>query len=206
MNKIYNINLGGYPFTIDDDAYKVLDKYLKAITGHFSGSEGCEDIISDIEARIAELFNEHLKGQPIVGLREVESMIAVMGTPEEFGAAPEAETIAEDMSSRSKKSRSVKIHAPKLHAASMQAVSESHGGSQADQSACDQPAPVRQQAKSKPANKPASSNPNRPARSIQPVAGKGRQTAWVAGGRPSIGLCQRGSHVQSNFELVVFYI
>jgi len=86
MNKIFNINLGGYPFTIDDDAYHKLDKYLKTIKNHFSQSEGCDDIITDIEARIAELFNQELKGQPIVGLREVERVIKVMGTPEEFGA------------------------------------------------------------------------------------------------------------------------
>ena len=35
------------------------------------------------------MFNEHLKGQPIVGMREVEKVISVMGTPEEFGATPE---------------------------------------------------------------------------------------------------------------------
>ena len=86
MNKIFNINLGGYPFTIDDDAYYKLDKYLSTIKDHFSTSEGCEDIISDIESRIAELFNEHLKGQPIVGMREVEKVIEIMGKPEEFGA------------------------------------------------------------------------------------------------------------------------
>ncbi len=89
MNKIFNINLGGYPFTIDDDAYRSLDKYLSTIKRHFSKSEGCDDIISDIEIRIAELFNEHLKGQPIVGLREVDKVMAVMGTPEEFGATEE---------------------------------------------------------------------------------------------------------------------
>lgn len=91
MNKIFNINLGGYPFTIDDDAYKKLDKYLATIQKHFSKSEGCEDIITDIEIRIAELFNEHLKGQPIVGLREVDKIISIMGTPEDFGAAAEEE-------------------------------------------------------------------------------------------------------------------
>lgn len=91
MNKIFNINLGGYPFTIDDDAYRSLDKYLSTIKRHFSKSEGCDDIISDIEIRIAELFNEHLKGQPIVGLREVNKVMTVMGTPEEFGAAEEDE-------------------------------------------------------------------------------------------------------------------
>ena len=86
MNKIFNINLGGYPFTIDDDAYQVLNRYLNTINRHFSKSEGCEDILSDIEARIAELFNEHLKGQPIVSIREVEKVIEIMGRPEEFGA------------------------------------------------------------------------------------------------------------------------
>ncbi len=99
MNKIYNINLGGYPFTIDDDAYTELSRYLKTISRHFSRSEGCEDIISDIEIRIAELFNEHLKGQPIVGIREVRKMISIMGTPEEFGASTEDDHI-EDTKSR----------------------------------------------------------------------------------------------------------
>jgi len=66
MNKIFNINLGGYPFTIDEDAFQKLDKYLKTISGHFSASEGCDEIVSDIESRIAELFTEHLKGRPII--------------------------------------------------------------------------------------------------------------------------------------------
>lgn len=89
MNKIFNINLGGYPFTMDDNAFYALDKYLNTIKGHFSKSEGCDDIISDIEARIAELFNEELKGQPIVGMREVDKVIKVMGKPQEFGATEE---------------------------------------------------------------------------------------------------------------------
>ena len=86
MNKIFNINLGGYPFTIDEDAYKKLNEYISTIEHHFARSEGCEDIIADIESRMAELFNEQLKGQPIVGVREVETAIKIMGTPEEFGA------------------------------------------------------------------------------------------------------------------------
>lgn len=89
MNKIFNINLGGYPFTIDDDAYRALDRYLSTIKKHFSPSEGCEEIIADIEARIAELFNDELKGQPIVSMREVEKVIGTMGRPEDFGAQEE---------------------------------------------------------------------------------------------------------------------
>ena len=86
MNKILNINLGGYPFVIDDDAYKKLNKYLDTIQKHFRKSEGCDEIVGDIEARIAELFNEHAKGQRIISMRDVEGVIQIMGTPQEFGA------------------------------------------------------------------------------------------------------------------------
>ena len=86
MNKIYNINLGGYPFTIDDDAYQQLNQYLKTIHKHFQDAEGRDEIISDIEARIAELFNESSEGRQIVTIQDVERAIQIMGTPEEFGA------------------------------------------------------------------------------------------------------------------------
>ena len=56
MNKVFNINLGGYPFTIDEDAFGHLNQYLDAIHRHFESSEGYEDISSDIEDRMAELI------------------------------------------------------------------------------------------------------------------------------------------------------
>ena len=87
MNKISNINLGGFPFTIDEDAYQALDKYLKTIHKHFRKSEGYEEITTDIETRLAELFQEKLEGRPIVTLPDVKNVIAIMGTPEDFGAA-----------------------------------------------------------------------------------------------------------------------
>ena len=86
MNKVFNINLGGYPFVMDDEAYHKLDKYLNTIHKHFKKSEGCEEIVGDIEARIAELFNEHAKGQPIISMRDVNGVIEIMGTPQDFGA------------------------------------------------------------------------------------------------------------------------
>ncbi len=87
MNKIFNINLGGYPFTIDDDAYDCLSKYLKTIHRHFKKSEGYEEITSDIENRMAELFQENKGAQPIVSLKMVTDTISIMGTPEDFGAS-----------------------------------------------------------------------------------------------------------------------
>ena len=79
MNKISNINLGGFPFTIDEDAYQALDKYLKTIHKHFRKSEGYEEITTDIETRMAELFQEKLEGRPIVTSPDVKNVIAIMG-------------------------------------------------------------------------------------------------------------------------------
>jgi phage shock protein PspC (stress-responsive transcriptional regulator) len=91
MNKVFNINLGGYPFTIDEDAYNHLRSYLETIHNHFRKTEGYEEITHDIEARLAELFVERLSSRPIVGYQEVEDAIAIMGRPEEFGADPVSE-------------------------------------------------------------------------------------------------------------------
>lgn len=88
MNKIFNVNLGGYPFTIDENAYHKLNKYLDTIAVHFADSEGCQDILEDIEARMAELFYEKTKSKSIISIKDLEDVITIMGTPEDFGAEP----------------------------------------------------------------------------------------------------------------------
>ena len=86
MKQILNINLGGYPVTIDTDAYEHLSKYLDAIEGHFKESDAAEEILSDIETRMAELFKENIHPRTIVTMPDVKSAIDIMGTPEMFGA------------------------------------------------------------------------------------------------------------------------
>ncbi|MCZ2101045.1 MAG: PspC domain-containing protein [Chitinophagales bacterium] len=88
MKKVFNINLGGYPYSIDDDAYAYVQQYLETIEHHFSTSKGCDEILYDIEVRMAELFQEHLKGRLIISMKEVDEVVAIMGKPEDFGAEP----------------------------------------------------------------------------------------------------------------------
>lgn len=84
MNKIININLGGKPFTIDDNAYEYLLKYLNSLKQYFKDYEEKEDIIYDIEARLGEIFEERLVNRSIVGMHDVEEAMEQMGTPEDF--------------------------------------------------------------------------------------------------------------------------
>jgi hypothetical protein len=64
MNKILNINLGGYALTIDDDAYEYLQAYIDSIRKRFSESEGRDEIVSDIEARLGEIISQNLGNRP----------------------------------------------------------------------------------------------------------------------------------------------
>ena len=58
MKNTENISLGGYAFTIEADAYTELDAYINEIRSGFSGDPSAEEIIADIEERIAELLKE----------------------------------------------------------------------------------------------------------------------------------------------------
>ena len=108
MKKVVNINLGNYPFTIDEDAYAMLSEYLNNIKLHFHDSEGRDEILEDIETGLAEIFREKMAGGQIVTMKEVNEAVGVMGTPEDFGAElPEEEpTVAATSSSRKKKKKS----------------------------------------------------------------------------------------------------
>lgn len=85
MNKTVNINLGGMFFHIDEDAYQKLSRYFEAIKRSLTNSNGQDEIIKDIEMRIAELFTEkHSSGKQVISIRELDEVIAVMGQPEDY--------------------------------------------------------------------------------------------------------------------------
>ncbi|CAM3947724.1 PspC domain-containing protein [Flavobacterium antarcticum] len=85
MNKTVNINLGGTFFHIDEDAYQKLSRYFEAIKRSLTNSNGQDEIIKDIEMRIAELFAEkHSNGKQVISLKELDEVIAVMGQPEDY--------------------------------------------------------------------------------------------------------------------------
>lgn len=85
MKKTININLAGIHFHIDEDAYYKLSNYLEAIQRSLKNAEGSEEIMQDIEARIAELFTEKIdSNKQVISTRELDEVIAVMGQPEDY--------------------------------------------------------------------------------------------------------------------------
>ena len=85
MNKTVNINLGGMFFHIDEDAYQKMTRYFDAIKRSLSNSTGQDEIIKDIEMRIAEIISEkHTHDKQVINSKEVDEIIAIMGQPEDY--------------------------------------------------------------------------------------------------------------------------
>jgi phage shock protein PspC (stress-responsive transcriptional regulator) len=92
MKKVININFHGRVIPIEETAYDILKQYVESLRRYFANEEGRDEIINDIEGRIAELFSERLKsGATCITDAHVNAIIASMGRPEDF-EAEEAET------------------------------------------------------------------------------------------------------------------
>ncbi len=85
MNKTVDINLAGFLFHIDEEAYARLKQYLNAVEASLKNDPGKSEIMSDIEARIAELFFDKQAFQnQVINTGMVEEVIAIMGEPEDY--------------------------------------------------------------------------------------------------------------------------
>ncbi len=96
MKPTTTINLNGLVFYIDDDAYQTLFTYLNDVRRQIGETVDNEEIMHDVEARIAELFSEMLqhKGIQVINNFMVHQVMDQMGKPEDF--APEESTISSD--------------------------------------------------------------------------------------------------------------
>lgn len=85
MNKTISVNIAGFAFTIEEHAYEKLSRYLESIKKNFKNESDCDEIMADIEARIAELFQEKLTDRKEVIIEsDVEYVTSVMGQPEDY--------------------------------------------------------------------------------------------------------------------------
>jgi len=85
MNKTVNINIGGLFFHIDEDAFQKLTRYFEAIKRSLSNSSGKDEIMKDIEMRVAELLAEKQKSDKhVINSKDVDEVIVVMGQPEDY--------------------------------------------------------------------------------------------------------------------------
>jgi phage shock protein PspC (stress-responsive transcriptional regulator) len=100
MKETIKINLNQRLFDLDADAYELLKKYLDSLSDYFKTSDqSADEILQDIEQRIAEIIEEKLKGnKQVVTLQDVGEIIKMMGTIDDF--AREAEPLGDEQTER----------------------------------------------------------------------------------------------------------
>ncbi|MDB5230519.1 MAG: hypothetical protein JWN76_1324 [Chitinophagaceae bacterium] len=85
MKKVININFQGRVIPIEETAHDLLTQYVDSLRRFFANEEGRDEIINDIESRVAELFSDMLKkGSTCITDADVNVVIDSMGRPEDF--------------------------------------------------------------------------------------------------------------------------
>jgi phage shock protein PspC (stress-responsive transcriptional regulator) len=89
MKKVININFQGRVIPIEEPAYEELRKYTDSLRDYFRNEEGRDEIINDIENRIAELFTNRLARENggCITEADLEEIISGIGRPEDFERA-----------------------------------------------------------------------------------------------------------------------
>ena len=96
MKKTIDINLGGSPFIINDDAYQLLKNYLDDIASRLPEDDA--EVINDVESRLAEILQNHLSiRSQVIDAEMIKSAMNVMGRPEEFGEKTHINEMKENM-------------------------------------------------------------------------------------------------------------
>ena len=92
MKKIISINISGVSFFIDEDAFEKLNNYLNKLKKRFSAQESGQEIISDIETRLSELFSERINPKTgVITIEMVDEVTQIMGQPEDFSDEEEGD-------------------------------------------------------------------------------------------------------------------
>ncbi len=87
MNKVININFQGRILPIEEQAYEILKQYIESLRAYFANEEGRDEIINDIECRVAELCEERLKkGAICIDAEGINLIIDSIGRPADFAA------------------------------------------------------------------------------------------------------------------------
>ena len=102
MNKTISISLAGFSFIIEEQAYEKLNAYLQALRNSLEKDEA-DEVMYDIEIRIAEIFRENLDKREVVNSDDVEKVIAQLGTPEAIEEQSEENAGQETSQEKTKK-------------------------------------------------------------------------------------------------------
>lgn len=104
MRQTYKVNIGGFAFSLEDDAFAKCSEYVDSLTRFYENEQDGQEIVENIEQRIAELLLEKCGKDSVVNKEAIDYVIAILGTPEQVEEGSET-TTSHKTGSRSGKSQ-----------------------------------------------------------------------------------------------------
>lgn len=84
MKQIVKVSIAGVGFTLECDAHTMLDNYLDEIGNFYRSEKDGDEIIADIEERIAELLVERGGKGRVVAVADIEAVVSILGNPSQM--------------------------------------------------------------------------------------------------------------------------
>ncbi len=85
MKKTISVNIKGINFNIEEDAYEQLQNYLERLERTLINEEGSQEIIEDVELRIAEVCSSLITdNKTVIELEDIQRILENLGNPEDY--------------------------------------------------------------------------------------------------------------------------
>ncbi|MDR2585269.1 MAG: PspC domain-containing protein [Prevotellaceae bacterium] len=85
MKNVIKISISGLVFTLEEDGYVLLEKYLNQLKTHYTKQQNGIEVVEGIEERIAELLRERMStSEEVVSKELIQKVMAIMGKPEDI--------------------------------------------------------------------------------------------------------------------------
>lgn len=84
MNVVKKCSIGGISFTLEQNAYDALSTYIDTLKAAYKDDPDGEEILADIEARIAELILTAQPSDAVIARPLIDNIIKQLGTPHEI--------------------------------------------------------------------------------------------------------------------------
>ena len=91
MKEVKKCSISGIAFTLDADAYALLSRYLDSLKATYAETADGDEIVADIEARIAELILSQQENSRVVETPLLRQIISQMGTAEDISSESETD-------------------------------------------------------------------------------------------------------------------
>lgn len=82
MKKVIKVSIGNTAFTLEEDAYKIMNDYLNALSSHYKNKPSGQEVVDGIEERIAELLLERCGENKIITAPMAQQVTEILGKPE----------------------------------------------------------------------------------------------------------------------------